>query len=253
MKVSKSEASIVAHTELVAAGLPLVPVILEAYGEGCVFKQKVEEGSRVYDNEVLASITGPARIILQSERVLLNFLQHLSGIATLTSSYVSALGNSHTRLLDTRKTTPGFRVLEKYAVARGGGWNHRMGLFHWVLLKDNHLAVAGVKTGHALTEMICRARENSTGLAIEVEVDRLEQIDPVLEAGTDIILFDNFSITELSEAVKIVGNRAIKEASGGISLAMIPEIADLGLDFISLGALIHQSTWKDIGLDWKIN
>lgn len=248
----ESEASIVAHSELVIAGLPLVPIVLNAYGEGCVFKPKVEEGSRVDENEILATISGPANTILQAERVLLNFLQHLSGIATLTSDFVTALGNSQTRLLDTRKTTPGFRVLEKYAVARGGAWNHRMGLFHWVLLKDNHLAVSGVNAGHALTELICRARENSPDLAIEVEVDNLEQIDPVLEAGTDIILFDNFSVTELNEAVKIVGKRAIKEASGGISIEMLPQMADLGLDFISLGALIHQSTWMDIGLDWKL-
>ena len=127
-----------------------------------------------------------------------------------------------------------------------------MGLFNWVLLKDNHLAVSGVNAGHALTELICRARENSPGLVIEVEVDNLEQIDPVLEAGTDIILFDNFSVNELNEAVKIVGNRAIKEASGGISIELLPQMADLGLDFISLGALIHQSKWMDIGLDWKL-
>lgn len=246
-----SEASIVAHQELVIAGLPLVPIVLNAYGEGSVFKQEIEEGTRVFENDVLATITGPAKTLLQSERVLLNFLQHLSGIATLTSEYIAALGNSQTRLLDTRKTTPGFRVLEKYAVAHGGAWNHRMGLFHWVLMKDNHLAASGVKAGHPLTELICRARENSPGLAIEVEVDRLEQIDPVLEAGTDVILFDNFSIDELSEAVKIVGKRAIKEASGGISIEIIPQMADLGLDFISIGALIHQSTWMDIGLDWK--
>ena len=248
----ESQASIVARSELVIAGLPLIPIVLNAYGEICVFKQEVEEGSHVRENEVLASITGPAITILQAERVLLNFLQHLSGIATFTADYVTTLGNSQTRLLDTRKTTPGFRVLEKYAVARGGAWNHRMGLFHWILLKDNHLAASGVNAGHALTELICRARENSPGLAIEVEVDRLEQIDPVLEAGTDIILFDNFSINELNEAVKIVGKRAIKEASGGISFEMLPQMADLGLDFISLGALIHQSTWMDIGLDWNL-
>ncbi len=248
----ESEASIVARSEFVIAGLPLVPIVLNAYGEGCVYKQEVEEGSRVHENEILASISGPANTLLQAERVLLNFLQHLSGIATLTSAYVTALGDSQTRLLDTRKTTPGLRVLEKYAVARGGAWNHRMGLFNWVLLKDNHLAVSGVNAGHALTELICRARENSPGLAIEVEVDNLEQIDSVLEAGTDIILFDNFSVNELNEAVKIVGNRAIKEASGGISIELLPQMADLGLDFISLGALIHQSKWMDIGLDWKL-
>ncbi len=248
----ESEASIVARSEFVIAGLPLVPIVLNAYGEGCVYKQEVEEGSPVHENEILASISGPANTLLQAERVLLNFLQHLSGIATLTSAYVTALGNSQTRLLDTRKTTPGFRVLEKYAVARGGAWNHRMGLFNWVLLKDNHLAVSGVNAGHALTELICRARENSPGLTIEVEVDNLEQIDPVLEAGTDIILFDNFSVNELNEAAKIVGKRAIKEASGDISIELLPQMADLGLDFISVGALIHQSKWMDIGLDWKL-
>ena len=248
----ESEASIVANSELIIAGLPLVPIVLNTYGDGCIFNQRVREGSRVAKNEILASITGPANTILQAERVLLNFIQHLSGIATLTSDFVAALGNSKTRLLDTRKTTPGFRVLEKYAVARGGAWNHRMGLFHWVLLKDNHLAVSGVNAGHALTELISRVRKNSKNLIIEVEVDNLEQIDPVLEAGTDIILFDNFSVTQLDEAVKIVGDRAIKEASGGIFFEKLPQISNLGLDFISLGALTYQSTWMDISLDWKL-
>lgn len=246
----EGEVAIIAREEMIVAGLPLIPMILEAYGEGCVFKQKVEEGSSILENDVLAEITGPAPVLLSSERVILNFLQHLSGIATQTASYVAALGDSKTRLLDTRKTTPGYRVLEKYAVAQGGGWNHRMGLFEWVLLKDNHLAVSRVKGGHALAEMICHVREGSPGLAIEVEVDNLTQIDPVLEAGAEIILFDNFSLDELREAVNIVGNRAIKEASGGITYNMLPKMVDLGLDFISVGALIHQSTWIDIGLDW---
>jgi nicotinate-nucleotide pyrophosphorylase (carboxylating) len=163
---------------------------------------------------------------------------------------VEALGDSPSALLDTRKTLPGYRVLQKYAFACGGGYNHRIGLFDRVMLKDNHLAAAGAIGGNRLFETVALAVNTCEGLAVEVEVDRLEQITPALEAGADIILLDNFSPPELIEAVSMVDGRACTEASGGITLESLAALGDLGLDFISSGAPIHQSRWKDIGLDW---
>ena len=153
-------------------------------------------------------------------------------------------------MLDTRKTLPGYRVLQKYAFACGGGYNHRIGLFDRVMLKDNHLAVAGATGGNRLTETVALAVNTCKDLAIEVEVDTLEQIPPVIEAGADIILLDNFSIGELRRAIDLIDGRACSEASGGIQIDTLPALGELGLDFISTGAPIHQSTWKDIGLDW---
>ena len=196
-------------------------------------------------------LTGPSGPLLQAERILLNFLQHLSGVATETRNYVDALKGSETVLLDTRKTLPGYRVLQKYAFACGGGHNHRIGLFDRVMLKDNHLAVAGATGGDRLTETVRLARTACADLAIEVEVDTLEQIPPVLEAGADIILLDNFSSEELKEAITLINGRACTEASGGIQIDTLPALGSLGLDFISTGAPVHQSKWKDIGLDWQ--
>jgi nicotinate-nucleotide pyrophosphorylase (carboxylating) len=175
---------------------------------------------------------------------------HLSGIATQTQEYVAQLKNSATRLVDTRKTTPGFRLLEKISVAAGGGWNHRLGLYDQVLIKDNHLAAAGATAGQALADAVRHIRLTRPDLIIECEVDSPSQIDPVLDAGADIILLDNFTTTELIDAVKHINGRALTEASGGITLQRIPEIAHIGLDFISTGALVHQSVWCDVGLDW---
>jgi nicotinate-nucleotide pyrophosphorylase (carboxylating) len=183
---------------------------------------------------------------LQAERVLLNFLQHLSGIATETRSYVDALKGSTTALLDTRKTLPGYRVLQKYAFGCGGGYNHRIGLFDRVMFKDNHL----VLTGARLTETVELARKVHPELPVEVEVDALEQIEPALTGGADIILLDNFTPEAIQEAVRLIAGRACTEASGGITRNTLTHLGQLELDFISTGAPIHQSTWKDIGLDW---
>jgi nicotinate-nucleotide pyrophosphorylase (carboxylating) len=181
---------------------------------------------------------------------LLNFLQRLSGIATYTRAHVRALGDSPTRLLDTRKTTPGYRALEKYAVATGGAWNHRLGLFDRVLIKDNHLAASGATRGDRLAHAVRLARRRAPHLRIEVEIDALDQLDPVLEARADVVMFDNFSLPDLRLAVARASGRTRTEASGGITLATLPALAHVGLDFISTGALVHQSTWIDIGLDW---
>ena len=245
-----SRAKLIARVPLVACGLPLMPLVLDAYGEGCSFRPYVEEGVPVEKGEVMGAVEGPASVLLKSERVMLNFLQHLSGIATQTTRYVELLNWSNTKLLDTRKTTPGLRVLEKYAVAQGGAWNHRMGLFDRVLIKDNHLAGRRWDRGSALSEAVRMARLRNPELAIEVEVDRLDQIPPALNAEADVILLDNFSVSDLAEAVALIGGRAYTEASGGITHDTLPQLSSIGLDFISCGALIHQSVWMDIGLDW---
>lgn len=243
-------AQLTAREPLVVCGLGLVQIALDSYGQDCRFDAKAEDGQLVDQGEVIGILSGTSSVLLQAERVILNFLQHLSGIATETRLYVDTLGKSTTALLDTRKTLPGYRVLQKYAFACGGGYNHRIGLFDRVMLKDNHLAVAGATGGNRLTETVALAVNTCENLAVEVEVDALEQITPVLEAGADIILLDNFSISDLREAIRIIDGRVCTEASGGITLNNLPALGDLGLDFISTGAPIHQSKWKDIGLDW---
>jgi nicotinate-nucleotide pyrophosphorylase (carboxylating) len=183
--------------------------------------------------------------------VLLNFLQKLSGIATLTATYSSKLEGTETRLLDTRKTTPGWRALEKYAVATGGGWNHRLGLFDRIMLKDNHLAAGNAAGGSRLAALVRHARETRPDLPVECEVDTVAQIQPVLDAGADVILLDNFSPDDLRAALALINHRAWTEISGGVTLDTLPAIARLGADFVSTGAVTHQVAWVDIGLDWE--
>jgi len=244
------KAQLMAREPMVVCGLGLVQATLNAYGENCIFEASVRDGDRVSKGDCLGKIKGPSSTLLQAERVMLNLLQHLAGVATQTRAYADALAGSETVLLDTRKTLPGYRVLQKYAFACGGGYNHRIGLFDQVMLKDNHLAVAGATGGNRLTDTVALARSTCAELPIEVEVDSLEQIPPVLDAGADIILLDNFSIEQLEQAIALIGDRARTEASGGIQIDTLPQLGALGLDFISTGAPIHQSTWKDIGLDW---
>ena len=244
------QAQLTAREPMVVCGLGMVQHVLDAYGEGCLFVPSMTDGSDVVAGEVLGTIDGLSSALLQGERVLLNFLQHLSGIASETREYVDALNGSDTALLDTRKTLPGYRVLQKYAFACGGGYNHRIGLFDRIMLKDNHLQVAGATGGDRLTETVALARATCGTLPVEVEVDSLTQIAPILEAGADIILLDNFSPEELKEAVRLIDGQACTEASGGITHNTLHWLGDLGLDFISTGAPVHQSRWKDIGLDW---
>lgn len=249
-------ADLVTREPLVASGLPLISLILAAYGGNATVQLRAKDGRLLEKGEVLATLHGDPRTLLAAERIVLNFLQRLSGIATQTQRYAAALGKSRTRLLDTRKTTPAYRMLEKYAVACGGGWNHRLGLFDRVMLKDNHLELLGLGgaalgTGRALAEAVTAAKRSAPELPVEVEVDRLEQIPPVLAAGADVILLDNFSTPQLRKAVQLIEGRAFTEASGGITLKTLPRLANLGLDFASTGALVHQSVWVDIGLDWR--
>ena len=247
---SRGRAELRARRPMVLCGLPLIPLILKEYGGRSRFLPAADDGAAVRRGALLGTLHGPAAELLQGERVLLNFVQRLSGIATHTAAYVRALGASSTRLLDTRKTTPGYRMLEKYAVGCGGAWNHRLGLFDRVMIKDNHLAASGATRGARLAAAVGKARRQARGLPVEVEIDELSQLEPVLEAGADIVLLDNFTVPQVRRAVRLVGGRACTEASGGITLESLPTLGTLGLDFISSGALVHQSTWVDIGLDW---
>ncbi|MGK0176360.1 MAG: nicotinate-nucleotide pyrophosphorylase (carboxylating) [Lentimonas sp.] len=244
-------AQLIAREPLIACGLELVPLVLEIYGGTVNFKTDISDGDSVATGESLGTFNGSAISLLQAERIILNFLQHLAGIATETRKYIDALKSDRTTLLDTRKTLPGYRVLQKYAFACGGGYNHRIGLFDRVMLKDNHLAVTGATEGDRLSETVRLARKTCANIPVEVEVDKLDQIQPVLDAGADIILLDNFSSDELRQAIELIGDQACTEASGNIRLDSLTELGTIDLDFISTGAPIHQSTWKDIGLDWQ--
>ncbi|MEO0795550.1 MAG: carboxylating nicotinate-nucleotide diphosphorylase [Verrucomicrobiota bacterium] len=249
----EGRARLVARHPMSVCGLRLAKYVLRFYGDklGSVsLVPRTDDGGQVGGGTVLAELHGSTQTIITAERVLLNFLQHLTGIATETARYVAALGSTSTRLLDTRKTTPGYRALEKYAVVCGGGWNHRLGLYDRIMLKDNHLAAAGASTGERLADAVRLAREKRPDLGVEVEVDEIAQIGPVLDAGADVILLDNFSIDELKQAISLIGDKSLTEASGGITLETLPALGQIGLDFISTGATVHQAKWADIGLDW---
>lgn len=247
---ARGRARLVARAPMVVCGMPLIPMIAEGYGGGFQLRDPVDDGEGLLEGDVLGVLEGEVAAMLSAERVILNFLQRLSGVATETRRYVEALGDTPTRLLDTRKTTPGWRALEKYAVATGGGWNHRLGLYDRVMLKDNHLAVGGAQ-GDALADLVRKAKGRYPGLGIEVEVDGIEQILPVVRAGADVIMLDNFDDATLLEAVVMIGGKAATEASGGITLERLPRLAGMGLDFISTGATVHRASWVDIGLDWE--
>lgn len=211
----------------------------------------VEDGSRVSEGAMLMRVEGRARSILTAERTALNFLQRLSGIATLTADYVDAVNHTRARILDTRKTTPGYRALEKQAVLDGGGTNHRMGLYDRAMVKDNHLAAEGGLD--ALQAAIRLVKAERPHVSVELEADRLDQVKEFLELdGVDYILLDNMSLEELREAVAMrEGNLRIRlEASGGVNLETVKEIAETGVDFISVGALTHSASALDIGLDF---
>ena len=193
---------------------------------------------------------GPARALLTAERVALNFVQRLSGVATLVAQFVEAVAGTRATILDTRKTTPGWRELEKYAVRCGGAQNHRFGLWDMVLIKDNHLAALRGATPNAIAAAVQRAREHHPLLKIEVEADTLTQVEQAVAAGADIVLLDNMTPEQLREAVRIVGGRAKTEASGGVNLQTVRAIAETGVDFISVGSLTHSARAVDIGLDF---
>jgi nicotinate-nucleotide pyrophosphorylase (carboxylating) len=232
----------------VIAGLALAETAFRQMDAAVEFAPAVADGDKVERGAVVARISGNARAILSAERVALNFLSHLSGIATLTRRYADAVKHTKARVTCTRKTIPGLRAFEKYAVRCGGGSNHRFGLDDAILIKDNHIAVAG-----GVGEAIRRSKDFAGHLVkIEVEVDTLDQLKEVLEAGADVILLDNMPPAKLREAVAIAGGKAVLEASGGVTLETVAAIAETGVDFISSGALTHSARALDLGLDVEV-
>ncbi len=238
------EAHIRAKERLVVAGLPVAAQVFHKVDSSLIFEPQAEEGQEVEPGTVLALLAGPAAPILIGERVALNFLMHLSGIATFTRRMVSLIAGSPAALMDTRKTTPGMRLLEKYAVRLGGGHNHRLGLFDAVLIKNNHLAAVG-----SISRAIRLARENAPHpLQMEVEVTDLAGLQEALDAGADVIMLDNMDEATMARAVAITGGRARLEASGGMTRERLPQVAATGVDFISMGALTHSAPAVDIHL-----
>ncbi|WP_394822012.1 carboxylating nicotinate-nucleotide diphosphorylase [Pendulispora albinea] len=245
---AEAVAHAVARKELVACGGPVYRRVFQRIHPLLEVTDAVEEGTLVKPGTRLWTVQGRARAILMGERTALNLVQRMCGIATLTRTYVSALPpGSRTRIIDTRKTTPGLRVLERYAVRAGGGKNHRDNLGSAVLIKDNHVVAAG-----GIKEAIRRARERSphTG-KVECEVDSLDQLDEALEAGADIVLLDNMSTADVIEGVRRARGKALVEASGSITLPRITELGQAGVDAISVGALTHSAPAADIGLDFE--
>jgi len=225
--------------------LGVAALVFKRLDSNILFQEKIKEGEKVPPQKVLAEITGSASVLLKGERVALNFLQRLSGIATITSRYCQEVKDFPVQILDTRKTTPGIRILEKYAVRVGGGHNHRFGLYDAVLIKDNHLAVAG---GIKAAVVAVRAQISPT-LKIEVEVENLSQLQEALEMKVDIIMLDNMNLEMMKEAVKIAKGKVLIEASGGITLEKLKEVAQTGVDFISIGALTHSVKALDMSME----
>lgn len=241
---ARAVGTIKAKSDGIIAGLDVAAEIFRMLDPEVSFRKLVSDGDRVHSGQEVAAAEGKARSILTAERTVLNFLQRLSGVATMTSEYVRAASGHSAEIIDTRKTTPGWRVLEKYAVRVGGGSNHRFGLYDAVLIKENHIAVAG-----GVAEAVSRARRRIPHtMKIEVEVETLDQVREAIESGADIIMPDNMDVDEIAEAVKLIDGRAIVEASGGIRLKDIPAIAATGVDLISIGALTNSVTPLDISM-----
>lgn len=245
-------AHMVAREQLVVAGIELARMAFQERSAQCVFSSERKDGTLVEKGATLLTIKGPARAILEGERVALNFAQHLSGVATLTRRFVDAIAGTKANILDTRKTLPGWRKLEKYAVTCGGGVNHRIGLYDMVMIKDNHLAALRGAQPNAIAAAVNAARARWPNLKIEVEVDTLEQVTEAVAAKADIILLDNMPPEMLRSAVRLIGPIAKTEASGGVNLQTVREIAETGVDFISVGAITHSAPAADIALDFEL-
>jgi nicotinate-nucleotide pyrophosphorylase (carboxylating) len=246
---AQAQAGIVAKEPCVVAGLPVVETVFRELDRNDSVKFFFRDGDAVKTGEPVCEVTGPARAILTGERTALNFLQRLSGIATLTRQFVDAVAGTKTVILDTRKTTPGLRALEKYAVRVGGGQNHRMGLFDAVMIKDNHRAVLSRLGPNALADAVSKARMKYPAAPVIIEAASLQQVEETVAAGADHILLDNMTPDELREAVKRVAGRVKLEASGGITLANVASIAATGVDYISVGALTHSAPAVDFSLE----
>lgn len=242
---ARLKAAFVARQPLIVAGLSVTRAIVERVAPDSTFVERCSDGDFVEPGGKIAEVSGAARGLLTAERSALNILQHLSGIATLTRDYVRAIEGTAAKILDTRKTIPGLRKLEKYAVKMGGGTNHRMGLYDAVMIKDNHVAIAG-----GITEAIETAKAH-TDLKVQVECDTLAQVKDALTAGADSLLLDNMSNDMLREAVLFAASRVPLEASGGVTLETVRAIAQTGVEFISVGRLTQSAPGVDIGLDYE--
>ncbi len=241
---TQASAELVAKEDFVLAGIDVARRVFLLLAEDTAFEKLMSDGQSVKRGDVLAWIKGDAAVLLQGERVALNLLQRMSGVATLTAAFVREVAGTRAVVVDTRKTTPGLRVLEKYAVRMGGGGNHRMALYDAVLIKENHVAAAG-----GITAAVRRAQQRVPHTQkIEVEVRNQEEVAEALAAGADILLLDNMSLDELSAAVELVGDRAITEASGGVSLETARDIAETGVRLVSVGALTHSYRAVDISM-----
>jgi nicotinate-nucleotide pyrophosphorylase (carboxylating) len=245
----QGRASIVVKASGVLAAIEIAEMVFHKIDPSLQFKVLVSDGSKVKPGDIIARVEGRLASILKAERTALNFLQQLSGVASETANYVEAAKGSPAQIMDTRKTTPGLRLLEKYAVRIGGGQNHRLHLGDAILIKDNHLASLRSQ-GMSLKEIIAQAkRKAASSLKVEVEVRTVEEALEASDAGADIIMFDNMRLEEMRRAVKLIGGEALLEASGGITLDNVRAIAETGVDFISVGALTHSAKTLDIGLD----
>ena len=236
--------NIKAKEPFILCGIEVAREVFNAVNPCVIFRANKKDGAKVKKGDVLAELTGNADDLMKGERTALNFIQHLSGIATYTSTFVEVVRGSRAKIVDTRKTIPGLRVLEKYAVRAGGGNNHRIGLFDGILIKDNHIAACG-----GITEAVTRAISAAPHtLKVEVEVSNLDQVKEAIDAGADIIMLDNMGIDEMRNAVKVIAGEAIVEASGNITLKNLSNVASTGVDIISSGAITHCAPSVDISM-----
>jgi len=259
--LASSELNVVARRPGVIAGLPAAAVVAATADPRLALEPRVADGTAVGAGDTVATLAGPTRSVLAAERVVLNLLGRLSGIASATRRLVDAVAGTACRVYDTRKTVPGWRLLDKYATRAGGGWNHRLGLYDAILIKDNHLA-ALAEAGSEPADVVRRAREflartfpptRAEGMVVEVELDSLEQLEPVLAAAPDIVLLDNMTPDELAGCVALrnrIAPRVVLEASGGIRPETVAEIARSGVDRVSTGWPTHDAAWLDVALDW---
>ena len=239
-----SQASFLVKQETVLCGLTVAAEVFAQLSPGIVFSPRCSDGQRIYPGTVVATVSGPTHLILSGERTALNFLQRLSGVATLTAKYVAEVASFATRIVDTRKTTPGLRALEKYAVRCGGGYNHRLGLFDAVMIKDNHIKAAG-----GIIPAVQMVRRSIPFLTpVEVETANFPEVEAAVAAGADVIMLDNMPVPEMASAVAYINGRALVEASGGITIERLQSIAATGVDVISVGALTHSAAAVDISM-----
>jgi nicotinate-nucleotide pyrophosphorylase (carboxylating) len=241
----RAKAKLIAKEEFILAGLPVFKAVFRQLSKDVVFEDLFKEGDLVRYGQVICYVDGPVSVILKAERTALNFLQRMSGIATAVRNFVKKVSHTKVKILDTRKTAPGMRLLDKYAVRIGGGSNHRLGLFDGILIKDNHISAIG-----SIKEAIQRAKSYAPHtLKIEVEVENLSQLREAIDSGADIVLLDNMGIEEIKKAVEIAKGKVLIEVSGGIKLSNIETIAATGVDFISVGEITHSVKGVDISLE----